>query len=171
MNANRCTALDGLGNSNNLLDDEPLVPSLDFNLSELFEDINEDSFEIEDGMFDPVYGNATISKCGAYCAIMEYKRSCRLPFTAIEKLLQLLQLICPADNSLPRSVYALKKFFTKLTSTFQRRQFCADCNTELREDQRVCENTTCRKREPNCLITLHAERAIRRVLQSKNLTT
>ena len=30
---------------------------------------------------------------------------CRLPFTAIAMLLQLLQLICPADNKLSQSLY------------------------------------------------------------------
>lgn len=64
-----------------------------------------DSFEIDNEMFEPVYENANITTSEAYCAIMEFKRSCHLPFTAIDKLLQLLQLLCPADNRLPQSVY------------------------------------------------------------------
>ena len=40
---------------------------------------------IDDKMFDPLYENANITLCGTYCALMEYKRACHLPFTAIEK--------------------------------------------------------------------------------------
>ena len=45
------------------------------------------------------------------CTIMEFKRFCRLPFSAIEKLLQLLQLLCPPNNILPQNLYEAKKFF------------------------------------------------------------
>ena len=61
-------------------------------------------------MFKPLFDGAGISVCGAYCAVMEFKRMCRLPFTAIAMLLQ-LQLLCPPDNKLPWSVYVWKKVF------------------------------------------------------------
>ena len=31
-------------------------------------------------MFEPLYEGAHITVCGAYCALMELKRVCRLPF-------------------------------------------------------------------------------------------
>ena len=34
-------------------------------------------------MFAPIYKDANISLCGAYCALMEFKRSCRLSFSTI----------------------------------------------------------------------------------------
>ena len=56
--------------------------------------------QIEEDMFKSLFDGAGISMCGAYCAIMEFKRMCRIPFTAIAALLQLLQLLCPPDNKL-----------------------------------------------------------------------
>ena len=49
--------------------------------------------EIEEDMFKPLYDGAGIYVCGAYCAILEFKRACRLPFTAVSMLLQLLQAL------------------------------------------------------------------------------
>ena len=65
-------------------------------------------------MFEPIYENAPISLCGAFCAIMEFKRSCNMSFSCIDRLLQLLQLFCPPSNSLPHSVYAIRKFFESI---------------------------------------------------------
>lgn len=90
-------------------------------------DTYEDDAVIDEKMFEPIYKDATITVCGAYCAIMEFKRSCRLPFTTIPMLLQLLQMICPGENSLPKSVYMFKKFFREQSSSYKRHQFCANC--------------------------------------------
>ena len=89
-------------------------------------------------MFKPLYNGAGISVCGAYCAIMEFKRVCRLPFTAIAMLLQLLQLICPADNKLPRSVYVWKKFFQRRSSKYTKLRFCCHCDQQLGVDDKKC---------------------------------
>ncbi len=71
--------------------------------SELEDILIEENAEekLEDNMFEPLYEGANISISGTYCAIMEYKRACCLPFTTIAKLLELLQLVCPANNHLP----------------------------------------------------------------------
>ena len=65
----------------------------------------EDEMKLDDELLGPVYDGSKVTVLGAYCAIMEFKRACRLPFTAIAMLLQLLQLLCPSVNKLPRSVY------------------------------------------------------------------
>ena len=48
-------------------------------------DQSSDEDSIDDKMFDPLNENANITLCRAYCTVMEFKRACRLPFTAIEK--------------------------------------------------------------------------------------
>ena len=50
-------------------------------------------------MFETLYQGAHITVCGAYCALMELKRVCRLPFSAIAMLLQILQLLCPLGTN------------------------------------------------------------------------
>ena len=120
--------------------------------------------QIDDEMLKPIYEKANITLCAAYCAILEFKRSCHLPFTAIKKLLELLQLLCPADNILPKSVYMFKKFFTKFSSPHQKHQYCPNCKL-------VIENCKCdsQSSEPDSLITLDAEKSITRVVKSKHL--
>ena len=66
-----------------------------------------------------------------YVTIMEFKRSCCLPFSCIEKLLQLLQLLCLANNSL--YYYTLRKFFSKFSVPQSDRKFCSDCQAEITE--------------------------------------
>jgi hypothetical protein len=58
-----------------------------------------DDFVVNPKLFEPIYDNASITQCGAYVAM----RSCCLPFSCIKKLLDLLQLLCPTNDSLPRS--------------------------------------------------------------------
>ncbi|SMN01743.1 hypothetical protein SPONN_10 [uncultured Candidatus Thioglobus sp.] len=128
---------------------------------------SDDEMELEKWMLKPIYENADITLCGAYCAIMEFKRACHVPFTAIKMLLQLLQLLCPKENTLPQSVHLFKKFFKRYASKFQRRQFCPDCKVEFREDQKQCGNSTCSRSEPNTLISFDPRKAIKRVLKSK----
>lgn len=105
-------------------DDDPLDVSNSYsseaNNSNSFSDSEDEDkeMELEDHMIRPIYENANITLCGAYCAIMEFKRACRLPFTAIAMLLQLLQLLCPKDNTLPKSVYVFKKFFQRFSFHF-----------------------------------------------------
>ena len=126
----------------------------------------DESMEVDD-MFEPLYDGANITVCGAYCAIMEFKRVCRLPFSAIFMLLKLLQLLCPSGNKLPQSVYLLKKFFQKHSSQHKKRLYCPECNTELRGNQQKCTNAGCQGKEPNYLITMKPDRTIKNILRSK----
>ncbi len=123
-----------------------------------------DDVDIDPKMFQPLYDDALITQCGAYVAIMEFKRSCRLPCSCIEKLLQLLQLFCPANNSLPLSVYTLRKFFSKFSVPQSDRKFCSDCQAEITEQQQnKCSKVTCRRLQPSTLTIL----TIKRLLKSK----
>ena len=123
----------------------------------------DESMEVDFNLFEPLYDGANITVCGAYCAIMEFKRACKLPFSAILMLLQLLQLLCPPGSKLPQSIYVLKKFFQK-HSSWHKRLFCPDCHTGK---QRKCTNAECQGKEPNYLITLKPDRAISNILRSK----
>lgn len=47
-----------------------------------FETEKEDS-DIGDEFFEPLYSGANVTVCGAYCAIMHLKSTCRLPFSTL----------------------------------------------------------------------------------------
>lgn len=134
------------------------------------DDDNDDDDEvlIDDDLWEPVYEGASISTVGAYCVIMEFKRACRLSFSTIAMLLQLLQLLCPSQNKLPKSIYSFKKFFQGQSNPFQRRQFCSNCKAEYQDDQKLCNNRECNSSEPDTLITFDYKKAIRRVLKRKS---
>ena len=120
-------------------------------------------------IFKPIYKGANITVCGAYCTIMEFKRACRLPFTTVAMLLNLLTLLCPESNYLPRSVYCLKKFFRKWSTPCKKYHFCNSCNVEFSVDSRRCDNESCIDTEPNTIVTFNPKRAIARVLKRKLL--
>ena len=84
----------------------------------------EDEMKLDDELLGPVYDGSKVTVLGAYCAIMEFNRAYRLPFTAIAMLLQLLQLLCPSVNKLPCSVYVFMTFFQRYSSPCKRTNFC-----------------------------------------------
>ena len=132
--------------------------------------IPDENMETNENMFEPLYDGASITVCGAYCAIMEFKHVCRLPFTAIVMLLQLLQLLCPPANKLPRSVYVQKRFFRKYLSSHTTQRFCPECRTELEVNQRKCTNFGCQGKETDYLITLKPDRSIQTIVASTQVT-
>ncbi len=135
--------------------------------SELEDILIEENAEekLEDNMFEPLYEGANISISGAYCAIMEFKRACRLPFTTIAKLLELLQLVCPANNHLPTSVHRFKKFFGQYSSECTAHYHCHVCHTEFLPGHTECTN--CANAKQDTLIVINPKKAITRVLKSK----
>ena len=122
-------------------------------------------------LFDPIYKDASITLCGAFCAIMEFKRSCCLRFKTIEKLLNLLQLLCPPDNTLPKTLNDIRKFFSAASGKVTSRKFCATCDLELQRKQKYCSVDTCHKKEPSTLVVLDSAKSLKRVLTSKDVYT
>ena len=87
--------------------------------------------DIEENLFEPLYTGAKVTVCGAYCAIMHLKSTCRLPFSTVSQILELLLLLCPSDNKLPRSIYQLKKFFKRFGTEQVKTLYCSSCNVEI----------------------------------------
>ena len=106
---------------------------------------------------------------GAACiAIMEFKRTCKLPFTAIVALLQLVQLLCPVGNKLPTSKHQLLKFFDVAQQSHQRYDYCRTCSTKLHGKKR-CPNKSCLKAEPNSLIEISPDESFQKVISGTYL--
>ena len=94
---------------------------------------------------------------------MHFKSKCKLPFTSIDSLLELLRLICPQDSLLPKSVYYLRKFFTSLGTTQDKKEYCSYCANELGN----CSCTINSKGEPDCFIHLDTVSQFKTILSSK----
>ena len=63
------------------------------------------------------------------CAIMQFCSSSKLSYTAINKLLKLLQILCPAATELPTSFYKFKKFFEKFNPIHTHQRICLKCKS------------------------------------------
>ncbi len=100
-------------------------------------------------MFEPLYHGAKITVCGAFCAIMHFKCISGCSFSAVVQLLQLLQLLCPMDNKLPRSIYVLRKFFNQFGAKKNCTQYCPSCHDEVNG---YCPKSQCPKLEPDSFI-------------------
>ena len=80
-----------------------------------------------DSIFSPFYSGSSVTLCGAVSAIMNFCTSAKLSYVAIEKLLKLLDLLCPSPNSLPKSVHFLKKFFKRFKFEYSQNEYCSEC--------------------------------------------
>ena len=97
-----------------------------------------------ENMFEPIYSDATISLCGAVCAIIHFSTSNKISYTAISQLLKLLQLLIPAPNSLPTTVYQLKRFFKQYKLQYKIRKHCSECLSQIDDCQcAVTSRKTC----------------------------
>ena len=121
------------------------------------------SYNLE-GMFEPIYENAKVTVCDAYCAIMKFKPQSGCSFTTLGYLLQLLQLLCSSGNRLPKSVYMLRTFFKQFGSCKSRQQDCPHCGKEVIG---YCSNSNCPKSDPNCFILIDTEKQLQSILSSK----
>ena len=92
---------------------------------------------IPESSFEPLYNGSTVTVCGAYFCIMKYAKIAKLPYKAIEELLNLLQVICPSSNKLPKSLHQLKKFFHKFTAPYTCSKVCSECSSLAMEQQTV----------------------------------
>ncbi len=117
-------------------------------------------------LFKPIYEDAPITLFGALCGIMEFKRSCNLTFSCIKKLLNLLQLFCPANNILPLSIHSVKTFFQKFSSVNSKHLYCSNCEVKLSDMQRKCDKEPCRKHEPNILYSFNVSNSIKRIMKN-----
>ena len=79
-------------------------------------------------MFIPLYDGSSVTLCGAVCAIMHFCAVSKLSYVAIERLLRLLEVICPSLNCLPKSVYTLKKFFKKYNLEYSHIEYSSECS-------------------------------------------
>lgn len=118
-------------------------------------------------MFLPLYPGASISVCAAYCAIMCLQSRCHLPFTTIGQILKLLQLLCPENNKLPKSVFCLRRFFSKFQSHRRQSEYCPNCNNRLESSS--CSHCLNRISEPDVFIQLDLQKQLQAILNRKFL--
>ena len=83
------------------------------------------------GLFEPLYPGASISLCGAMCAIMHFCSTHKLSYAAIGDLLRLLILLFPVPTKLPPTFYLFQKFFNRFRSKRNVTRVCSQCLAPL----------------------------------------
>ena len=96
---------------------------------------------------------------------MQFKSSCHLPLTAVSELLTLLQLLCPPESRLPKSVYKFRKFFEKFGAKKQIKQFCPHCHGEVING--ICHETGCLFAELDCYVRNDIKKQLCTILSRK----
>ena len=133
--------------------------------SQHFDEDDLEAYNLE-GMFQPIYENAKVTVCGAYCAIMKFKALSGCSFTTLGYLLQLLHLLCPSGNRLPKSVYMLRKIFKQFSASQSRQQYCSYCGTKVFG---CCHNSKCPKGDPDCFISIDTTKQFQSILSRKSM--
>ena len=125
---------------------------------------NPSSSPDDSNLFKPLYPGAEISYCAAMCAIMQFCTANHLSYAAIAQLLQLLILLCPANNTIPTSIYRLKKFFKRFSSQNTITTACGECQ-KLKESCR-CSPT---KQKLGKLVNVSLVKPLRTIVSSRLL--
>ena len=127
---------------------------------------------IPESSFEPLYNGSTVTVCGAYLCIMKYAITAKLSYKAIQGLLNLLQVICPSSNKLPKSLHKLKMFFRKYTAPCTSSKVCSKCSTPC---QGPSKQTNCEKcssaTELGNFIHIHIAKSLETIVSSKSELT
>ena len=89
--------------------------------------------------------------------IFQYALRHHLTTKALSELLMLLQVLVPADNLLPKSVYLLKSFFLQSFSNISviEHQYCQFCHAPRdHANPRQCSNELCTSGKFDRFITI-----------------
>ena len=100
-----------------------------------FDEINSKHpfFDNFPGLSTPLYSDSEISISGAVCCIMKFCITYKLSYSAISKLLKLLQLLLPSPNRLPTTLYKFKKYFNQLQMPHVYSNVCSSCQATVEE--------------------------------------
>ena len=117
-------------------------------------------------LFQPLYPGAEITVCGAICAIMQFCTTHRLPYTAIDGLLKLLAILCPAQHHISKSFYLLKKFFEQFQSVHKHTKHCTKCDNTVSD----CSCSIKSDRNTGQRVHLDIQKPLERILSSKYIS-
>lgn len=115
--------------------------------------------------FNKIYTGSDISLCAANCAIMRFATSHNLTYSAIDDLLHLLNFLCPKPNTIPSTIYKLKKFFKDHEIPHVNQCFCTKCKNIHEE----CECEEVRSTNIGNIVSISIEKPLQAVLSGKKL--
>lgn len=88
----------------------------------------------------PLYEGAPITTGGSLACILTFALRFSLTGVALEALLKLIFIHCPAPNFCKKSLYLFKKHFAPITVPLRRKYYCSVCYNNLETQDSVCEN-------------------------------
>jgi len=88
--------------------------------------------------FTKLFEGSSLSITSFNCCFMKVAIKNNLSYNAMDDLLDLFAYVCPKPNSVPSSIYMLKKFFKNYEDDAKTAMYCTNC--ECLKDKCKCEN-------------------------------
>ena len=91
---------------------------------------------------DAAFYNAPHSVAATWHLLMQFCLQNHLPYSAMSKLLQLMDVILPHEyNRVPKSLHCFKKEYAAVVT--EKWKFCAKCLTEIPAENKGCSEPLC----------------------------
>lgn len=88
----------------------------------------------------PLYNGSAINADTSWCTVMHCAVKNKLPYSALESIIDLIQVHCPKPNMFPTSLYKLKTHFNYVLHGCTYLKYCDNCMAEV---DGVCPNAAC----------------------------
>ena len=92
-----------------------------------------------------IFDGSFLSEKAACLMILSYFDRFDLSIVAQEKLLELIRILLPSPNNLPKTLNKLKKTLKNEDDELSEKLFCDNCMEEL-SDTKICQNINCSNR-------------------------
>ncbi len=96
-----------------------------------------------DTLSEPIYSGAQLTLGLSLILIMSFAINHNLTDSAVQDLLQLINLHCLTPNLCVTTLYMLKKHFSSTQFSSTRHYYCRFCKTTINNFDLVCPNTAC----------------------------
>ena len=98
---------------------------------------------------------------------MQYAISNKVPYTAIDGLLKLLQVLCPKPNLLPKSFYKVKMFFKQFNTNTILKKVCCKSSSIVEDGLNVCDKCGILQGNVGQLAHIPISKALQTIVSSK----
>lgn len=129
---------------------------------------------LPDKQVPKLFSDSGLSLTMSHLLVSSYMSRHHLSTQAQEDLLQLLQLLLPADSQLPSSLYAFRKMSSSSSTTSLEplyHSYCQRCYTIVSEHTETCPNPSCLAsmcvQSPSSFITVSVAEQLKTLLERK----
>jgi len=110
--------------------------------------------------FHELYEGSSLSMVAFNCLFMKLARKHKLTYQAMDDLLDFVSYVLPKPNTVPKSIYLLKKFFSQSKCDSKTQIYCTKCNN-------LEDNCECDHPNPGKIVSISVEKPLKSILTGK----